>query len=192
MKQMKQHWTAQARWTSPLGPMTLAATSSGLAGAWFDGQKHHPGPLQAPADPRQRFIAQAIAELRDYFDGRRRRFTVALDLHGTPFQRAVWTALLAIPHGATSRYAAIAQDLHAPNASRATGAAVGRNPLSVIVPCHRVLGHDGSLTGYAGGLERKAALLRLEGASMRNAPAATRTPQAPGPAPGSLFTTAGA
>ena len=155
---------AQARWQSPLGPMTLAATRDGLAGAWFDAQRHHPGPLPAPVDDAQRWIALAREQLAAYFDGRLREFSVPLDLRGTPFQRAVWRALCGIVAGATRTYAEMAQAVGAPAAARAAGAAIGRNPVSVIVPCHRVIGRDGSLTGYAGGLPRKQALLALEGA----------------------------
>jgi methylated-DNA-[protein]-cysteine S-methyltransferase len=154
---------AQARHDTPLGTVTLAATAHGLAGLWFDGQRHHPGALDAPVDATQRWIAQAADELDAYFEGRRRRFDVTLDLGGTAFQRAVWQALLAIAAGRVRSYLDVATRLGAPSASRAVGAAVGRNPVSVIVPCHRVLGSDGSLTGYAGGLDRKRALLALEG-----------------------------
>lgn len=154
---------AQARVESPLGPMTLAATAKGLAGLWFDGQKHHPGTLDAPEDASQSHIAQARAELERYWrGGARRRFAVRLDPQGTPFQQAVWRALREIPAGSTSTYGAVAARAGAVGAARAAGAAIGRNPLSIIVPCHRVLGRDGSLTGYAGGLQRKQALLRLE------------------------------
>lgn len=159
---MKPPCLAQARWSSPLGEITLATTATGLAGLWFDGQKHHPGPLDAPQDPAHPFIVQAIDELTRYFNGTLRHFSVPLDLHGTPFQRQVWQALQAIAPGATSSYAGIAQALGNPQACRAAGTAIGRNPVSIIVPCHRVLGRDGSLTGYAGGLDRKAALLKLE------------------------------
>jgi methylated-DNA-[protein]-cysteine S-methyltransferase len=156
---------AQARLDSPLGPITVAATVKGLAGLWFDGQSHHPGPLDAPVDPQQPFIAQAREELDRYWrDGSASRFEVPLDAQGTPFQQAVWRALRQIPSGRTRSYAAVAADAGSPRAVRATGAAIGRNPLSIIVPCHRVLGGNGSLTGYAGGLPRKQALLRLEGA----------------------------
>jgi methylated-DNA-[protein]-cysteine S-methyltransferase len=107
----------------------------------------------------------AIAQLRDYFDGQRTSFDLPLDLQGgTPFQQSVWHALLAIPHGAKTTYATLSRDIGAPQAVRAVGAAVGRNPVSIVVPCHRVLGASGSLTGYAGGVERKSALLKLEGA----------------------------
>ncbi len=186
---MKNFLIAQARWDSPLGPLTLAATAQGLAGAWFDAQQHHPGPLDAPHDARQPFLAQAMAELDAYFRGTRKAFSVPLDLHGTPFQRAVWQALLAIAPGRTSTYARIAAALGAPNASRAAGAAVGRNPVSVIVPCHRVLGHDGGLTGYAGGLARKAALLRLEGALMSDTQQSVRNEQDLARQPALAFTT---
>lgn len=156
---------AQARIDSPLGPLTAAATATGLAGLWFDGQAHHPGPLQAAQDADNTFIAQAKDELERYWQGAARMpFTVKLDAQGTPFQKAVWRALLDIQGGHTSTYAAVAAHAGSPRAVRAAGAAIGRNPLSIIVPCHRVLGRDGSLTGYAGGLTRKSALLHLEGA----------------------------
>ena len=156
---------AQARLDSPLGPMTVAATAKGLAGLWFDGQAHHPGPLDTPVDPQQPFIAMAREELDRYWRGEHRgRFEVRLDAQGTPFQQAVWRALIALPRGATSTYGQIASQAGSPAAVRAAGAAIGRNPVSVLVPCHRVLGRDGSLTGYAGGLTRKNALLQLEGA----------------------------
>jgi methylated-DNA-[protein]-cysteine S-methyltransferase len=158
---------AQARTDTPLGPVTLVATADGLAGVWFDGQAHHPGPLDVPFDPGQAHIAQAMRELGEYFDGRRTRFDVALDPLGTDFQHSVWTALARIAHGRTTSYGEIAAGLGRMRAVRAVGGAVGRNPLSVIVPCHRVLGRDGTLTGYAGGLERKRALLRLEAAAGR-------------------------
>jgi methylated-DNA-[protein]-cysteine S-methyltransferase len=156
---------AQARIDSPLGPITVAATEGGLAGLWFDGQAHHPGVLQAPLDNRQRFVAQAREELAMYWrHGPRNDFTVPLDATGTPFQQAVWTALRRIPAGRTCTYADVARQAGSPRALRAVGAAIGRNPLSIIVPCHRVIGSSGALTGYAGGLARKQALLELEGA----------------------------
>jgi len=156
---------AQARADTPLGAVTLAATSHGLAGLWFDGQKHHPGTLGAPVDAKQRWIAQALAELSAYWRGESRAFGVPLDPQGSDFQRGVWLALRGIARGTTRSYGALAASLGRPEAVRAVAAAVGRNPVSIIVPCHRVLGRDGSLTGYAGGIERKAALLELEGAT---------------------------
>jgi methylated-DNA-[protein]-cysteine S-methyltransferase len=157
--------TAQCRIDTPLGAMTLAATELGLAGAWFDGQQHHPGPIDAPVNGAQRWLQQAAHELAEFFAGRRRTFDVPIDARGTPFQRSVWQALQRIPCGELHRYGALAAQLGRPAAARAVGAAVGRNPVSVIVPCHRVVGADGSLTGYAGGLPRKQALLALEGAA---------------------------
>ncbi|MFO1338533.1 MAG: methylated-DNA--[protein]-cysteine S-methyltransferase [Burkholderiaceae bacterium] len=155
---------AQATLPSPLGPMLFAATARGLAGCWFTDQAHHPGTLAAPVDAGHPHIARAARELAAYWqDAAGSRFDVPLDPQGTDFQRAVWDALLRIPCGAHSSYAAIARQLGKPQATRAVGAAVGRNPLSILVPCHRVLGSDGSLTGYAGGLGRKRDLLRREG-----------------------------
>ncbi|MBC7393384.1 MAG: methylated-DNA--[protein]-cysteine S-methyltransferase [Variovorax sp.] len=150
---------------SRLGGVTLAATDEGLAGAWFDHQKHSPDTAGWQSNDAHPVLREAAAQLRDYFDGKRQRFDLPLDLsHGTAFQQSVWQALLAIPSGATTSYGALSAGVGKPAAVRAVGAAVGRNPISVIVPCHRVVGKDGSLTGYAGGLERKTALLELEGA----------------------------
>ena len=148
---------------SPLGPMTLAATDKGLAGIWFDGQKHMPDTRAWPLEPAHPVLLQAQAELREYFAGQRRDFNLLLDLdQGTAFQQQVWRALLGIPSGATLAYGALGSRIGRATAVRAVGAAVGRNPISIVVPCHRVLGANGSLTGYAGGLERKRALLQLE------------------------------
>ncbi len=153
---------AQKRYASPLGTLLLARTEAGLAGAWFENQKHHPAPIGAPERDDDALLQRAARELDAYFAGADRGFDVPLDLHGTPFQRAVWRELLALERGATCSYGDIARRLGAPSAGRAVGAAVGRNPVSIIVPCHRVVGSDGSLTGYAGGLHRKTALLQLE------------------------------
>lgn len=154
------------RWASPLGPMLLAASARGLAGAWFaQGQRDTPDPAAWPEAPGHPVLRATADQLADYFAGRRRDFDLPLDLgQGTAFQQAVWQALLAIPCGQTTSYGALAHRIGRPRAVRALGAAVGSNPVSIIVPCHRVLGADGSLTGYGGGLERKTALLRLEGA----------------------------
>ena len=158
---------AQARLATPLGDMTAAATDLGLAGLWFDGQAHHPGPLAVPIDAQQHWLRVAASALRAYFAGDAEPMAgLTLDLHGTPFQQAVWRALRALPAGATGTYAQIATQAGSPAGVRAAGAAIGRNPVSVLVPCHRVLGSDGSLTGYAGGLERKRALLRHEGVAL--------------------------
>jgi methylated-DNA-[protein]-cysteine S-methyltransferase len=155
--------TAQALVPSPLGSVLLARTPAGLSGLWFTGQKWHPGALTAPQQPQDPLLAEAANQLAEYFAGRRMHFELPLDLRGTAFQQAVWQALLQIAPGHTQSYADIARCIGAAQAVRAVGTAVGRNPASVIVPCHRVLGSDGSLTGYAGGLDRKRALLALEG-----------------------------
>ena len=155
---------AQARIPTPLGTMTAAATATGLAGLWFDDQAHHPGPLPVPVDDAHPHLLAAARALQAYFDGAADPLQgVPLDMHGTPFQQAVWRSLIALPRGATSTYGRIAAETGSPAAVRAAGAAIGRNPVSVLVPCHRVLGSNGGLTGYAGGLHRKTALLQAEG-----------------------------
>lgn len=151
---------------TPLGRMRLAASDSALVGVWFHDQRHAPDPaLVRRWTPRSDHpvLREAAQQLQAYFARQRSAFDLPLNLsHGTPFQRAVWQALLAIDTGHTVSYGALAQRLNAPSAVRAVAAAVGRNPLSIVVPCHRVLGARGELTGYAGGLPRKAALLQLE------------------------------
>ena len=154
---------AQGLVETPLGPLTALACDAGLMGLWFDYQQHAPGTLDAPVDDAQRWIAQARDELDLYFAGRLREFKVALAPQGTAFQEAVWRRLCAIRCGDTTSYGRIAREVGSPQASRAVGAAVGRNPITVIVPCHRVIGENGTLTGYAGGLHRKQALLDIEG-----------------------------
>lgn len=154
--------TAQSTIDTPLGEMLLVRTADGLAGAWFSGQAHHPGTLTAPVDADDAVLSDAARQLARYFAGQREPFDLPLDLNGTEFQRAVWTALRRIAIGHTESYGDIARQLGRPSAVRAVGAAVGRNPLSLIVPCHRVLGADGSLTGYAGGTQRKKVLLEME------------------------------
>ena len=163
----------QTRYQSPLGMMTLAATCSGLAGVWFDGQRHLPDGMASPScwpvNAQHPVLVKTAQQLVQYFAGQRREFDVPLDLSGgTAFQQAVWQALLAIEPGQTSSYGNISKTIGNAAAVRAAGAAIGRNPISIIVPCHRVLGSDGSLTGYAGGLERKTALLKLEGVLTEN------------------------
>ena len=157
---------AQSRIDSPLGPLTLAATEDGLAGAWFDLQQHHPLHIDAPHQPGHPHLRLAAQEFEDYWHDARRSFTVPLDAQGTDFQQQVWRVLRGIATGELSTYGDVARRIGRPDAVRAVGSAIGRNPLSVIVPCHRVIGRDGSLTGYAGGLQRKAALLEHEGAKV--------------------------
>jgi methylated-DNA-[protein]-cysteine S-methyltransferase len=140
---------------TPIGPLTLEASERGLSAIRFPGAEpagdRDPGALEA-----------AAAQLREYFAGERTAFDLELDLGGTPLQRAVWERLQAIPYGETVTYTELAQAVGRPTAVRAVAAAVGRTPVPVVVPCHRVVGMNGSLTGYAGGLERKRALLDLE------------------------------
>ena len=163
----------QTNFQSPLGRMTLAATAAGLAGAWFIDQRHKPGELPCdrgwPVDAKHPVLVKTTSQLAEYFAGQRQVFDVKLDLSsGTAFQQAVWQALLGIELGQTSSYGNVSKTIGNAAAVRAVGAATGRNPISIIVPCHRVLGADGTLTGYAGGLDRKIALLRLEGALQEN------------------------
>lgn len=141
---------------TPLGPLRLVSDGAALVGAAFD----------APPEPDRAddVLRTAAAQLAAYFDGGRAPFTVPVRPEGTPFQRRVWAALREIPHGRTVGYGALAGRLGEPGAAQAVGAANGRNPVAVVVPCHRVVGADGALVGYAGGLARKRALLDLESA----------------------------
>jgi len=155
---------------SPLGPITLAASAHGLCGVWFDDQKHGPSETQRqswPKDEHHPVLQNAAAHVLACFKGLAPPWSGPLDMSaGTPFQQSVWRALQLIPAGQSLSYGELAQQLKTPKAVRAVGAAVGRNPVSIIVPCHRVLGAGGQLTGYAGGLWRKQALLKLEGHPM--------------------------
>lgn len=152
---------------TPLGPLLLAASAAGLAGVWFTDQRHLPPAdrIQTwPTDEGHPLLVVAAGQLDEYFRGVRSHFELPLDLcAGTPFQQSVWRALRQIPATHTLSYGDIARQIGKPAAVRAVGAAVGRNPLSIVVPCHRVLGAGGALTGYAGGLHRKTALLQREG-----------------------------
>ena len=154
------------RFKSPQGGMLLVASDDGLAGIYFDRQKHHPKLASEWKQNRgHKVLRQTRRELEEYFSGKRKRFEVALDPEGTPFQRAVWKAISTVGFGKTISYGELARRAGHPGSARAAGAATGRNPIGIIVPCHRIMGSDGSLTGYAGGLNRKRALLELEGAT---------------------------
>ncbi|PKO41802.1 MAG: cysteine methyltransferase [Betaproteobacteria bacterium HGW-Betaproteobacteria-3] len=174
----KQSEIVYTHYRSPMGRMVIAASATGLTGAWFEGQKHMPELSHwtlLPEPGAHPVLAQAVHELTRFFNGQAPRFSVPLDLRaGTPFQQQVWAALQRIGYGQTVSYGALAQQLGRPTGARAVGAAVGRNPVSVIVPCHRVLGAGGALTGYAGGLDRKTGLLRLE--ALRGSAAAGTAP----------------
>jgi methylated-DNA-[protein]-cysteine S-methyltransferase len=154
----------QSRSTSPLGEVMLAATEHGLAGVWFvNGQQHMPDTSGWQPNDTHPTLKAAAHQLAEYFRGQRHTFEVTLHpIWGTPFQRTVWQALQRIPFGHTRTYGDIARDIGNPKAVRAVGAAIGQNPHTIIVPCHRVVGANGSLTGFAGGLERKKFLLAHE------------------------------
>ena len=149
---------------SPVGALTLVATEQGLAAILWENERA--GRVNVDLeheDRRHPVLIEAERQLGEYFDGRRTAFTLTLDVVGTDFQRQVWQALLTIPFGETRSYAEIARQIGRPKAVRAVGAANGRNPLSIVAPCHRVIGTNGRLTGFAGGLDTKAFLLALEG-----------------------------
>ncbi len=161
---------------SAIGPLFLAASSEGLVALEFDArlpgqQSIRPNPRHLRKENKSRSFEEAprllqpyVNELEEYFAGKRRQFTFPLDLRGTDFQRACWRALLAIPYGETRTYADIARAVGKPNAFRAVGMANNRNPIAIVVPCHRVIASNGTLCGYGGGLDVKRKLLELEGA----------------------------
>lgn len=155
--------SSSSAWTiceSPLGPLTLVGSAAGLSALHFPG---HSGPLDEVDHDRELFEA-AIGQLEEYFHGHRREFDLCLDLNGTPFQRRVWAELSAIPYGSTRSYGQLAAAIGRLDRSRAVGAAVGRVPVPIVIPCHRAVGANGDLTGYRGGLQRKRLLLELEAA----------------------------
>jgi methylated-DNA-[protein]-cysteine S-methyltransferase len=153
---------------SPVGKLKLVASDKGLAAVlWEDDRPHRvrlgePIPESTSGHQPHPVLVQTERQLNEYFAGRRKEFSLPLDIRGTPFQKHVWEALLAIPFGETRSYGQLAKQLGKPRATRAVGAANGRNPIPIIVPCHRVIGSSGRLTGFGGGLETKALLLRLE------------------------------
>ena len=154
-------WTAD----SPIGPLTMLGDGERLAGLRMAAQRHAaPPPADAVRDSGP--FAAVTAQLEAYFAGERRSFDLPVHLHGTPFQVRVWQALREIPYGTTTTYGALARRLGSAGAVRAVGLANGRNPIAIVVPCHRVVGADGSLTGYAGGLDRKRYLLGLESSEL--------------------------
>jgi methylated-DNA-[protein]-cysteine S-methyltransferase len=149
---------------SPIGKLKLVASEKGLVGILWE--EDRPGRVrldELTEDVNHPMLVKTEEQLGEYFQGKRKNFSVPLDMRGTPFQKQVWEALLAIPFGETRSYGQLAKQLGNPNATRAVGAANGRNPVAIIAPCHRVIGSSGKLTGFAGGLEAKAHLLNLEG-----------------------------
>lgn len=151
---------------SPLGPLTLASEGKALTGLWLEGQKYFAAGLEPEAEeyPDLPVFRQTAAWLERYFTGREPSAPPPLAPQGSSFRQAVWKALLEIPYGQTSTYGELANKLH--SSPRAVGGAVGHNPISILIPCHRILGSGGSLTGYAGGVERKQFLLELERKSL--------------------------
>jgi methylated-DNA-[protein]-cysteine S-methyltransferase len=145
---------------SPIGPLTLAGSGSALTNLRMVDQTYEPGRADWSLDPGA--FGTAVEQLDGYFAGELVDFDMELDLRGTEFQRRVWQALLTIPYGETRSYGEIAEQIGAPGAARAVGLANGHNPIAIVVPCHRVIGASGSLTGYGGGLDRKRTLLELE------------------------------
>ncbi|MEV5899117.1 methylated-DNA--[protein]-cysteine S-methyltransferase [Streptomyces sp. NPDC052127] len=155
---MKQHTIVD----SPYGPLTLVADDGVLCGLYMTEQRHRP-PEENFGPRDDTLFGAAEEQLEAYFAGELREFSLELRLHGTPFQRSVWDGLRKIPYGETRTYGELAEALGNPTASRAVGLANGRNPVGIIVPCHRVIGAGGGLTGYGGGLDRKRRLLDFEG-----------------------------
>jgi methylated-DNA-[protein]-cysteine S-methyltransferase len=150
--------------TSPIGPLTIVAEDGLITGLYMDAQRHAPAAesLGVPGEPADEPFATAAAQLSAYFDGKLTDFDLPLAPVGTEFQRKVWAGLRAIPYGQTVSYGELARRVGNPAAIRAVGLANGRNPIAIVVPCHRVIGADGSLTGYGGGLDRKRFLLTHE------------------------------
>jgi methylated-DNA-[protein]-cysteine S-methyltransferase len=147
--------------SSPVGPLHLVASDGVLSGLYLEAQRHRPDETSfGPRDDGP--FDEVVGQLEAYFAGERTEFDLPLHLEGTDFQRRVWAALREVPYGTTWSYGQLAAHVGSPGASRAVGLANGRNPIAIIVPCHRVVGADGRLTGYGGGLERKQALLDLE------------------------------
>lgn len=144
---------------SPVGPLTLLADGAALAGLYLQDQRHRPDLTGRRDDD---LLPDVRRQLDEWFAGSRTHFDVEISLQGTEFQRSVWSALQAVPYAETCSYADLAREVGRPAATRAVGLANGRNPVSIVVPCHRVVGASGSLTGYGGGLERKAWLLDHE------------------------------
>lgn len=148
---------------TPIGVLTLVAEDDALSGVFMQQHRHlPPAETFGPAVPPDDVLAETARQLTEYFAGERHDFDLPLAQHGTEFQRRVWRGLLDIKYGQTWSYGQLAAHIGSPGSSRAVGLANGRNPISIVVPCHRVVGASGSLTGYGGGIERKAWLLNLE------------------------------
>lgn len=160
---MDDGYLAHARVATPIGELVLAAVESRLVGLYVPGHRAVEA-VVTRGTPDESPFASAISQLDDYFSGRRQQFSVPMAPVGTPFQLAVWTELVRVPYGQTISYSSLARRIGRPGAARAVGSANARNPISILIPCHRVIGSAGSLTGYAGGLDRKRWLLAHESA----------------------------
>lgn len=178
---------------SPVGALTLVAKGARLTAILWENDKPgrvRLGPMRE--DGTSPILLETARQLAEYFDGTRNRFELELDFTGTDFQKAVWQALLTIPFGQTRSYSEIARQIGRPAAVRAVGAANGKNPISIIAPCHRVIGASGALTGFAGGLQAKETLLAVEGClftgGVKHTVPAHRRPETLDPVQASLFT----
>lgn len=161
--------------STPLGRVLVVSAGGALVGLYFDGHERTPS-VRDPATGSSELLTSVGNQLDEYFHRARTRFDLPLRLEGTPFQVAVWSAVLDIPYGQTSAYARVAARVGRPRAARAVGAANGQNPISIVVPCHRLVGSDGALTGYGWGLDRKRRLLELEGVDPSAGVATARPP----------------
>ena len=162
-----EEWTMiYLKTATPLGKMVLASDGTALAGAWFEGQKYFPSLEGWGNEEEDLLLRKAASELALYFDGRLKHFSLPMQPSGTAFQKKVWAGIAGVLYGGTLTYGFLAERLA--TSPRAVGSATGRNPLSIFIPCHRLVASDGFITGYAGGLERKRALLALEGIAVND------------------------
>jgi methylated-DNA-[protein]-cysteine S-methyltransferase len=151
---------------SKIGPLYLVASKEGLQGVYFNKQRIKSVRKLGPSKPEEKILSDTVRQVEEYFAGQRKRFDLAFDLSGTAFQKHVWRELFKIPFGRTVSYKEIAQRIKNPKAVRAVGSANGKNPVCIIIPCHRVIAADGSIGGYSGGIHIKQKLLKLEGVNM--------------------------
>ena len=151
---------------SPVGPLTLVANEKSLVAVLWENDNYDGKSAGSQASRKHPVLSKAAKQLKEYFAGKRKNFDLPIEFYGTDFQKRVWSALAKIPFGKTRSYGDLAKTISAPKASRAVGAATGKNPLSIVIPCHRLVGKNGTLTGFAGGLETKAQLLLIEQESL--------------------------
>lgn len=156
--------TYYRQFDAPLGEIWLACDTIGLSGVWFVGESHEPTPDSnwTRDEETNPLLNEAVIQINEFFGGSRQDFNLPLSVNGTKFQKEVWAGLQAIPYGATTNYSSYAESIGKPGSARAVASAIAKNPISIVVPCHRVIGKDKNLRGYAGGLERKKHLLQHE------------------------------